>query len=69
MCTLAKSATAEGIELPSLSGRVSESKRNLIAELSASACTSLHCEGMTSDARYNNKSNNPSMETITYKMT
>jgi len=33
ICTLAKLATAEGIELPSLSGRV----RNLTAELSASA--------------------------------
>jgi len=33
ICTLAKSATAEEIELPSLSGRV----RNLIDELSASA--------------------------------
>jgi len=33
ICTLAKSATVEGIELPSLSGRV----QNLTAELSANA--------------------------------
>jgi len=51
ICTLAKSVTAEGIELPILSGRV----RNLTAELTASAVPSINSFFFKDYVRYAHK--------------